>query len=86
MSASPLSPAVPAAFPDREICVNCGRDSGASSFCHLYRGGRRLALCSPACVHSFLLAEPSPTGLAPAGNAATSSHPVWSLEAPPFPP
>lgn len=81
--ASPLPPSVQTGSTDREICAICGRDSGSATFCHLYRAGRRLALCSPGCVHSFLLADPGPAGTDPAANAWPSSRPAWFLDPPP---
>jgi len=40
-----------------ETCVICGRDPGNTAFCHLYREGHRLVLCSPQCAEAFLERE-----------------------------
>lgn len=48
-SAHPVDP-----FIITDGCAVCGRDAGGATFCHLYREGRRVALCSPQCAETFL--------------------------------
>lgn len=37
-----------------EFCALCGHEIGSRAFCHLWVDGRRVALCSPVCAHTFL--------------------------------
>lgn len=36
------------------VCAVCGREAGLTPFCHIYRDGRTITLCAPACAELFL--------------------------------
>lgn len=51
---NPPSPALSDPSVALEICAVCGRDAGSAAFCHIYRDGQRIVLCSPRCAEEFM--------------------------------
>jgi hypothetical protein len=53
MNATPQTVS-PCENPDAEVCAICGRAVESVAFCHIYREGRRITLCTPSCAEIFL--------------------------------
>jgi YHS domain-containing protein len=63
-----------------ETCTVCGASCESEApFAHLYRGGRRLAICSPAC---FELFEANPEMVPGTGRARALADSLHSGAAP----